>query len=196
MSGTKDRLATPIPKLMRIRPRDSRGYPIPYIVLIDKAGNPQFTINNSETVDYCIRRRHCAICGRKMADGFWFVGGSRCFLHDHGAFIDPPVHYECGDYALRVCPFLAMPRYSGRIDDRKLKPKNTPDRMSLVITEGMPPAQPERFGFGHCHGFRLIETDHQGRLIRVDSWDFVSWWRNGGEVNAPDAVTMRELIAA
>ena len=58
MSALAERLATPVPKMMRTLPRDARGYPIPFIVVIDRAGKPQFTINDAQRVEHdCQRQR-------------------------------------------------------------------------------------------------------------------------------------------
>lgn len=183
-----ERLALPLPKRLRTRPRDSRGYPIPFIVLIDKSGQPQFTINDTRSVSQCITKKLCSICGKRFENGVWFVGGSRCFMHQHGAFLDPPMHNECAEYALRVCPFLAAPRYSGRLDDRKLKPENTPDNMVLVRQDHMLPAQPERFGLGCAATYKVLHPTPGETIFTVDRWEYVEWWRNGVMVNAPDAL--------
>jgi hypothetical protein len=184
----KERLALPLPRRLRTRPRDKRGYPIPFIVLIDKSGEPQFTINDWRQVGQCITKKLCSICGKRFDDGYWFVGGSRCFMHEHGAFLDAPMHRECAEYALQVCPFLAARNYSGRIDDRKLKPGDTPDDMVMVRVDHMLPAQPERFGLGRAASYRLVHPARGETIFVVDHWAHVEWWRNGETVNAPDAL--------
>ena len=64
-------------------PRDARGYPVPVIVLIDKTGTPQFTINDVTKVAACLAEHRCSICGRRFdrhpvtqRHEMWFVGGS------------------------------------------------------------------------------------------------------------------------
>lgn len=182
----EERLALPLPKRLRTRPCDKRGYPVPFIVLIDRSGQPQFTINDHRLASACITKKLCSLCGKRFEGGMWFVGGSRCFMHEHGAFIDPPMHYECAEYALRVCPFLAAPSYAKRLDDRKLKPENRPANMALVKVDHMPPNQPERFGLGCTQAYRLVNPRPGERIFVVDRWDYVEWWRNGATVNAPD----------
>lgn len=188
-----DRLTVELPRRMRTLARDPRGYPIPFIVLIDKSGQPQFTINDHSRTEECRRKRLCSICGKRFdrnpvtfREEFWFVGGSRCFLHEHGAFLDPPVHYECAEYALRVCPFLAARRYSNRIDDRKLNPANMPANMALIREKGMQPALPERFGLGMTTGYEFRETQPNFGLYIADPWQYVEWWRAGEPINAPE----------
>jgi hypothetical protein len=181
----RNRLRIAIPKRMRTLPCDARGYPVPFIVMIDKSGTAQFTINDMERVKSCISRKLCSICGRRHDALMWFVGGSRCFLHPHGAFIDPPLHLECAEYAMRVCPFLAAPRYAKRIDDRKLTDKNRPDGIALVKVEYMNPMQPEVFGLGAASALRVIHRAPGDFVLVVDHWHYVEWWKDGHQVNAP-----------
>lgn len=195
MTSLEHRLAVPLPKRMRTLARDARGYPIPFIVVIDRTGNPQFTINHGDRLHDCRTKLLCSICGKRLDDGMWFVGGSRCFVHDHGAFVDPPVHRECGVYALQVCPFLAAPGYLKRIDDAKLPEGGLPEGMAMLCTEGMPPAQPERFGFGQALRCRYVRPSPGEVLHVVDHWHYVEWWRFGESINAPDAALVRELTA-
>jgi hypothetical protein len=185
---TMGRLSTPIPKLMRTNPRDHRGFAVPYIALIDRSGRPQFTINDSRKTEEARRKRLCSLCGKRLPRSVWFIGGSRCFMHPHGGFVDGPVHEECGAYAIRVCPFLAAPSYGKRIDDRLLAADAHPEGMGLATIPHMLPDRPERFGFGETSDYEAFFAAHQGWLYRAHTWDYVSWWRNGVEVNAPEVI--------
>lgn len=178
---TQDRMAVPIPRLMRTLERDERGYPVPFLVWRDKDKRPHFTINDHTKIARCQRRFLCAICGKRMKDGYWFIGGARCFLHRLGAFLDPPVHLDCGEYALAVCPFLAARSYTKRIDARTVRPGTVPDDIALVRHEGMLPLLPGRFGLGLATSYRLTTT---GAHV-VDDWQYVEWWRNGERCEAP-----------
>lgn len=177
-----------VPRRMERLDRDHRGYPIPFIVMIDKTGRPQFTINNQRNVDTCMTFGLCSICGVKFdrhpttfKPMMWFVGGSGCFLHERGAFLDPPMHIECATFALQVCPFLAAPSYAKRIDDRLLDPKAMPDDTALMMTETMPARQPDVFGLGMTHSYLI-----RGQFMKPKNWRYVEWWHNGEQVNAPD----------
>lgn len=170
---------------MRTLERDRRGYPVPFIALRDKSGKPQFTINDGRKCATARGKHLCTICGRRLAHDTWFIGGSRCFLYENGAFLDGPVHNECGEYALKVCPFLAMPRYTTLLADRPLNPDHAPDGMALVDVGHMLPDLPERFGFGHASAYEVFPSDRQGWLHRA-FFDYVEWWRDGEPVNAPD----------
>jgi hypothetical protein len=107
---TIDFRTVPIPALMKERQVDPRGYPIPWNVLVDSTGKAHFTINDESLRQMAIRDRLCPICGHRLWRGMWFVGGPGSALHEHGAYIDPPMHKPCAEYALKVCPYLAAPR--------------------------------------------------------------------------------------
>ena len=181
-----ERMKTPMPKLMRSLEKDERGYPIPFLVLRDKSGQPQFTINDHTKARQCVTKRLCAICGKRMSDGYWFVGGIRCFLHEFGAFIDPPLHYECAEYALKVCPFLALPSYTKRIDSKKLKPENVPENTALIENLGVPPFRPTLFGLGMTAKYNLKFEPNGSFIFTVNDWLYVEWWQNGQRQLAPE----------
>jgi hypothetical protein len=62
----------------------------------------------------------CPLCGSTLTGKRWFVGGPKSAFSVTGAYSDPPMHDECAHYALAVCPYLAAPTYSRRIEDRTL----------------------------------------------------------------------------
>jgi len=176
---------------MRTLPRDPRGYPIPYLVMIDKRRQPQFTINDVRRALECDRKGLCAICGKRLERVGtervqWFVGGSRCFLHEHGAFLDPPMHLDCATYALRVCPFLAARRYTGRIDAAKPDPDAIPDGLALARHDGVLPALPERFGLGLAESVTISRDRAGAATYSVPRWRYVEFWRAGEPIDAPD----------
>ncbi len=185
---------TDIPKIMRTMGRDGRGYPIPYIVMVDNRGQAHFSVNDTRRVHEVTRKRLCSICGRKLLPEVWFVGGTRCFTSPRGAFLDPPVHQECGTYALQVCPFLAAPHYGRSVGSGRLKVADVPEMLALVDVSFSGPMRPERFGLGATSGFRIKPGHHPGHFIFVpDTWNYVEFWRNGEPINAPDTATLREL---
>lgn len=115
----------PLPERMKHLPRDRRGYPIPVTVMRDRDNMPHFTINDESIRHKVILNDLCPICGGKLLRGRWSVGGPASAFHEHGAYYDPPGHYECLAYALQVCPYLAVPSYGKRIDTGTLKDPQT-----------------------------------------------------------------------
>jgi len=127
-------LSLPLPRRMRQLPRDPRGYPIPWMVFRDKDGRAHFTINDEAKRTFALLDELCPICGQKLMATRWFVGGPRSAFDQGGVYSDPPMHGECMRYALQVCPYLAAPNYSGRIDARTLK-KPEPMRLLWDVTQ-------------------------------------------------------------
>jgi hypothetical protein len=181
----------PIPKQMRTLERDARGYPIPVIVLRDRNGMPMFTMNNHIKVTACFGKKLCSICGKRLDVDAWIVGGSRAFLHEHGAFIDPPLHHECAVYALQVCPFLAAPNYTRSIGVRKTA--DLPEGVQAMPIDHSGPTQPERFGLGSTRNYRLVRTSPTSIMLIVNQWDYVEFWKNGTYCPAPDAHRVSEI---
>ena len=133
-----------LPKRMRGLSRDRRGYPIPFVVFRDKEGKPHFTINDHGRAERCRKERRCPICGNKLGKELWFVGGPQSAFHANGAYMDTAMHHECMTYALKVCPYLAVPKYLGRIDAGTLKPEAVPKGM-LLVDHTQIPERPDIF---------------------------------------------------
>lgn len=130
--------SVPIPALMKNLPKDKRGYPIPHTV-ITKDGVAHFTVNDEARRQRSIAEDKCPICNRKLFRFRASIGGPLSALHPHGAFIDPPMHVECAQYALQVCPYLALPSYIKRIDAGTLKDE------IITIDQTMDPRKPDLF---------------------------------------------------
>lgn len=97
-----------LPPRIAALPRDRRGYPIPFIVLRDADGNPEFTVNDTALLWRAIRENLCHVCGQALDDRPWFIGGPGAALlnGDRGVYRDGPLHHECMRFAARVCPHL------------------------------------------------------------------------------------------
>ncbi len=111
----------PIPAKMQLLEKDPRGYPVPYIIMRDKQGKPHFQINDVLKVQECISKRLCAICGQELKDDMWLVGGPLSAFHPNGGYIDSSLHQVCMEYAMQVCPYLAVTSYNNRLDASTLK---------------------------------------------------------------------------
>lgn len=169
-----------VPRALRKRPRDRRGYPIPWIVLIDRAKRPHFTINNGERTVECGRKKLCGLCGDKLRGDVAFVGGPVCFLSETGAFSDPPMHAECARYAIRVCPYLAAPSYARRIDDRTLDQSKTPGGMLIGKDQLVREDRPSAFMLGIAEAFEMIiRTDGAPMFFARQRWRSLETWKAG-----------------
>lgn len=186
---------TPLPYKLKNNLKDRRGYPIPYIVYRDRDGTPHFTINDQERVFTVLLEKRCALCGKphRFAD-MWFIGGPSAAFHEHGAFVDPPVHRECGLYALNVCPFIAAPNYSKRIDVKTLDPSKVDlGATAFVIQNDMPPDRPPYFVFARTSSYQVIEPDPGQIILRPRRpWKHIEFWCQGREITQAQA---KELSA-
>lgn len=124
-------------------PRDPRGYPIPWNVLRAADGTPFFTVNDDRKARRALREQLCPICGERLGRWLWFVGGPRSAFDPHGWYIDLPGHRECVTFALAACPYLAAPKYLGRIDVPD--PAKLPPEARVLVDETMIPDRPEVF---------------------------------------------------
>lgn len=171
----------PIPPKMQGLPRDGRGYPIPVIVQRDKDGKPHFTVNDLNWVMNMLREGRCAICGQRLKNEIWLVGGPNSAFHPRGAYYDGPMHEQCSTYALQVCPYLAMPSYYGRIDDKTIKPGKLPDH--VIIDNTMDDRRPVVFVQSRTDELKILINKGQHRIIPKRPWREIRFWQHGVQLS-------------
>lgn len=169
-----------LPPRMRGLPLDARGYPIPFIVLRDSEGKPHFTINDDTSIAKVIKYDLCGICGQRLLRGRWFVGGPLSAFHSAGAYNDPPMHHECATFALRVCPYLALRRYTGRIEARTL----TDPVQRILIDNTIIRDRPALFVCAMSIGHQIAPGQ---RFVPNRPWRDVEYWQNGRKITPAEA---------
>lgn len=164
-----------IPPRLALRPRDGRGYPIPFTVLLDRDGTPDFRVTDRIKWDQVLDQRLCALCAEPLGRHLAFVGGP--LSHESRYFTDPPMHLECARYAVQVCPFLAAPnfRYAESVLEK--------DGVLLRTAEHVDPARPDRFFIATSRSMRRVRLSTGGLLIQAGPWDAVEWWLNGQPID-------------
>jgi hypothetical protein len=179
----------PVPWRMAHLPLDGRGYPIPYTVLV-KDGRPHFTINVEERRLRCLASNLCPICGLRLLRGRWFVGGPLSAIHRDGAYNDPPMHDECAHYALQVCPWLAAPSYSRRIEDATLKPES---RGGLLLHDPTTiPTRPLAFVAVMTVGQKVL-AGAGGPVVKPSRpYRKIEFWREGVQLDPAEGLTLAE----
>lgn len=132
------------------RPRDNRGFPITFVTLMDSNGRPDFTTIAADKIVRCIKEARCGMCGNHWPGPdlgpedhlMAFIGGPVSCENQN--FLDPPMHVECAEYAMRVCPHIAIPtaRYAkqtlGGPEQRELYPdvsSERPEKFGLYVTD-------------------------------------------------------------
>lgn len=161
-----------LPSRMQALPVDHRGYPVPYFVAwID--GAPDFRVADGEKLVKCVNERRCWLCGQHLGSYFAFVVGPMCSVNRVSS--EPPSHRECAEFALRVCPFLIMPRAQRRdaaMPDEATRPagimiRRNPGVTMLWITKSYQPFPAPR------------PDGSQGALYRMGPPREVTCWAEG-----------------
>lgn len=164
----------PMPERIARRPREARGYPVPFVNHVYANGTPDLRILDQRKVNRCVEERRCAICGEKLDETVVFVGGPACL--DNRFFADPAMHADCADYATKVCPFLACQNFHhSRITEPKFRDPGT-----IVIENPLaPPAgdkRPDRMMKYHTTGFKWHIARGGTRLIRAYAPIRIEWF--------------------
>ena len=172
-----------IPERMAHLPKDERGLPIPYTVWVDTDGKAHFSINDSTKQLECGVHDLCGLCGFRNDEMRWFIGGPISAFHRHGSYIDGPMHDECLHFALKVCPYLALRNYNGRIDDRNVDP-NKMGQTTHFVDPTVIPERPEVF-VAVCtersgqESHYIREEGSVGVRYRVKAGAKVEFWKHG-----------------
>lgn len=170
---------------MQLLPKDRRGYPVPFIILRDKNDVPHFQINDGKLVQKCIQQKLCAICGQKLGTDMWVTGGPLSAFHPNGRYFDTPVHGECGRYAMQVCPYLAAPMYSKRLDHSTLNSEDFNGQVFMdptVIEE-----RPVFFVMARIKSFKVEWHSKHHSIAPARPYQEVLFWKDGREINASEA---------
>lgn len=176
MASWTDLTLIQTPARIAALPKDQRGYPIPHTVLIQD-GKPNFRVVDPEKAMHAVQEKLCGICGGKLGKYMAFVGGPRSIKSR--CFTDLAMHSECASYALAVCPFLAMPKFSYlNVSDDKHHVNH------LVSTN-----RPDTFGIGITTKYKVIELQGE-MIIKAGSFTRVQFWTDGKPVGA---TRLREL---
>jgi hypothetical protein len=185
-----------IPEMMKDLQVDRRGFPAPFIVLRDKNNVPQFIMNDDTKVEECIKDNLCSICGKKMGEDMWMIGGPLSAFHPQGAYVDVPVHKECGEYALQVCPYLAVSSYNGKktIDDIDAGNFTVDDDTKKMIFVNPTQSQDRVpfFVFNKIKGFDVQRRGIQRYIKPHRPYLEVEFWNDGEQITKEQAIKLSE----
>jgi hypothetical protein len=80
------------------------GYPVPFVQMwLD--GKPDFRVIDPEKSTRCVRQKLCAVCGVRLGEFCYFIGGDLCKANH--LFTDPAMHGQCAEFATQACAFLS-----------------------------------------------------------------------------------------
>lgn len=96
-----------IPDRMAARPRDRRGFPVPFFAaLID--GEYDFRVIAPGAMARAWNYARCWLCGQPLGRYRTLVTGPMCLVNRTTA--EPGCHRDCAVYAVQACPFLSRPK--------------------------------------------------------------------------------------
>lgn len=147
--------------------RDTRGYPIPYTVKYDNNGLPDFRVIDVDKWHRAIKARCCGICGITLGGRIAFVGGPVSIANR--LFNDLPMHRDCAEYAMRVCPFIAAPKFMYA----RMLPEGT------QVNEHVCDERPDQFGLGISRGFEVVQLAGGVLALHAHTFESVEWWKHG-----------------
>lgn len=167
--GASARLASvQMPPRIKALQRDKRGYPIPRFVdrSADKPdGEPDFRVMNPGFMMSCITKALCWICGGRLGRYGTFSVGPMCCITRTSS--EPPSHRDCAQYAVQVCPFLAVPEMR---------------RIETGLPEGVTMAgtgiarNPGVIALWTVLSYKRFSYGRGGVLIEMGDPETVEWW--------------------
>jgi len=173
----RDWPSVPMPPRLAARPRDRRGYPIPYSVLITPNGEPDFRVTDLTRLQKITAHYQCGLCGHQMGRYLAFIGGP--LSHLNRMFTDPPMHAECALYALQVCPYLAMPNM------HHARNPHTHDGVVMATVQEVSTDRPAAFCLATTRHFVLRALTSGTPVFHADPWVQTRWFRDGEEIAQP-----------
>jgi hypothetical protein len=143
------------------------GYPVPFVAKwID--GKPDFRVVDPEKIERCVNEKLCAICGVRLGEFCWFIGGELCKAN--GLFVDPAMHEHCTEFSTRACAFLSgkKPEYSNRpVDETVVRVEHMavatrPKQMYLFKS------RTKKFRFVQLDGSVFIQSGPWSRVTELE----------------------------
>lgn len=105
----------PIPLAMEHLPVTPNGYKKPWFV----QGNDLRLTNQKKYLKCMEGKKTCWICGNANRKEHVFITDVRAAMGNRS--LEPASHADCSLYAIRVCPFLLLPRFKRRPDTMPTK---------------------------------------------------------------------------
>lgn len=80
------------------------GFPVPFFASVRSDGTWDFKIVSEANRVACAKDRLCWVCGEALLTPIVFIGGPVSTARR--LYNDGPMHPECADDALAICPFM------------------------------------------------------------------------------------------
>ncbi|MFJ6380161.1 hypothetical protein ACIQI7_09190 [Kitasatospora sp. NPDC092039] len=163
-----------LPPGLAQRPRDlRRGLPIP-VVNERPDGCPDFAVLNGAMALKMAGLHRCSLCGRPLEGPAAFLGGPVSAKSGH--YSDPPMHEDCAEAALTLCPHIARP-HARRASERRISDDATvpvgftlerPEEWVMVIASSYLMGVTLAEGGGVVPLFVVVGRQRQRRFVYAD----------------------------
>jgi hypothetical protein len=141
------------PTALAARPHTVDGLPITYVTAVID-GRPDFTTLDDDRFVEVLERGWCGLCGTPL--GYWMAAiGSPREMRKR-LFRDPPMHVDCAEYAMEVCPFIAK-----RMNYRPVSAKPAAGPGSVRVSVPSARQRPDELVLGEFRSYRW--GIHDGR---------------------------------
>lgn len=168
--------AVETPAGIQAMPKDARGYPVPHTVKWIN-GEPDFRVIDIDKWRHAVVHRECGVCGQQLGEQIAFVGGPLSMRNR--LFTDLPMHQACAEYALKVCPFIAMPTFGFLKEHAGVK------QGELQVISAASSERPTQFGLGLTDGYQVarVQGMEDDIFVYANEFSSVQWWRHGEVVD-------------
>ncbi len=145
-------------------------------------------MNDDRKAYHALLRDLCPICGERLGRWKWFVGGLQSAFHPAGCYLDLPGHRDCIEYALQVCPYLAIPKYL-RHADAIAHPEKLPVGHEILLDETVIPERPEVMVAVCARRIELIDRGLLQPCLKPERpFDDWTYWRHGKQIDEAEAL--------
>jgi hypothetical protein len=134
------------------------GFPIPYSTFVHE-GKPDFRVTDMLRWDKCAREKLCGVCGKKLGEFCYFVGGGQTLKYR--LFFDPAMHKPCAEFSSKICPFL-----NGRKTEyRPLDVLKAPEGFVLQKVDVVSDIRPDEMYILKARTSKVDLVRYQGKLL-------------------------------
>lgn len=184
--NTNDWRNIEIPERIAKLPRDpERAYPVPWFVAwID--GKPVFKAADGAKLATAIKFRRCWICGQPLGKWLAFVVGPMCTVNRVSA--EPPMHKDCANYSVRVCPFLLNPKQ--KRNPKEIRSEEDPNLQMSKPGGIMLERNPGVMALWLTSSYQLVPDHAGGFVLSMGPPTELTWFAEGRHA------TRSEVLAA
>jgi len=186
----------PMPDRIVRRPRDHRGYPVPWFVLRTGESEWDFRVMDQGKWFLAIKHKLCWVCGEPLGRFYAFVIGPMCAVNRITS--EPAAHLDCALWSVKACPFLTRPRMKRNTKDMP-EGVEEPGGIALYRNPGCVVIWVTR----KYSLFTPHRANNKHPLISIGEPEGVTWWIEGKQatrdeveaVMASGIVALREMCA-